>query len=304
MDPLFIVGVSRSGTSYLYDLLNAHSQIRLSYEGRLFTEGWHCYHSSHDLKSDRYFKQLLDELICCDQHEPLNSWLDDAISSSREALFIRHTQNPSFAFLIEQIYQLPGRAQAWGNKMLRMEMAKETLTHWPNAKFVVLVRDPRAVFASQKRFFTHRRLKYSCIYWNLHTELIKDSRLPVDQFLIVRYEDFVEDASKHLESILRHAGIEDHESAEKMLRAHPPSSKSIDRWKTELSEQEVRTIESICFDNMQQHGYQPTLVTKGIKLNLVTKVFETVMDNKSRIPTTFSGWKKKNVLKRFWLTIR
>ena len=304
MAPFFIVGVSRSGTSYLYDLLNSHPQIRLSYEGRLFTEGWHCYHSSHDLKSDRHFNLLLDELIQCDQHEPLNSWLGEVISSSRDTLFKQHNRNPSFEYLIEQIYQLPGQIHVWGNKMLRMEIAKEILTHWPDAKFIVLVRDPRAVFASQKRFFPHRRLKYSCIYWNLHTELIKDNRLPVDQFLIVRYEDFVEDASKNLERILKHAGIKDQKSAEIMLKAHPSSPKSIDRWRTDLTEKEIHTIESICFNNMQQYGYQPTLVKKGIKLKIHTKIIETVLDNKSRFPMTFSDWKRKNVLKRFWMTIR
>jgi len=304
MNPFFIVGVSRSGTSYLYDLLNSHPQIRLSYEGRLFTEGRHCYQSSRDLKSAHEFDLLLDELIECDRHEPLNSWLGEAISQSRNTLFMRHTRNPSFEYLIDQIYQLPGQVRVWGNKMLRMEMAKEILTHWPDAKFMVLVRDPRAVFASQKRFFSHRRLKYSCIYWNLHTELIKDSCLPADQFLTVRYEDFVDDAAKHLERILNHAGIADQETAEKMLAAHPPSPNSVDRWKTDLSAKEIHTIESICFDNMQHYGYHPTLAKKGIKLNTLTKVIETVLDNKSRFPMTFSDWKKKNVLKRFWLTIR
>jgi hypothetical protein len=304
MNPFFIVGVSRSGTSYLYDLLNSHPQIRLSYEGRLFTEGWHCYNSSHDLKSDCQFNPLLDELIRCDQHEPLNSWLGDVITHSRDTLFKQYTRNPSFEYLIELIYQLPGQTDVWGNKMLRMEMAKEILTHWPGAKFIVLVRDPRAVFASQKRFFPHRRLKYSCIYWNLHTELIRDSRLPEDQFLILRYEDFVEDAPKFLERILKHAEIKDQSAAEKMLETHPSSPKSIDRWRTDLTEKEIHTIESICFTNMQQYGYQPTLVKEGIKLNILTKVIETVLDNKSRFPVTLSDWKKKNVLKRFWMTIR
>ena len=304
MTPFFVVGVSRSGTSYLYDLLNSHPQIRLSYEGRLFTEGLHCYRNSDDLKSERGFNLLLDELIRCDQHEPLNDWLGDAISTSRNKLFEQHTHSPSFEYLNEQIYQLPGQVQIWGNKMLRIEMTEEILAHWPQAKFLVLIRDPRSVFASQKKFFPHRRLKYSCIYWNLHAELIKANKLPEDQFLTIRYEDFVRDASTHLERILKHAGLEDKNTSREMLEAHPASPKSIDRWKTNLTEKEISIIESLCFDNMQHYGYQPMQAKKGIRLSLLSKIIETVLDNKSRIPMSLSAWRKKNVLKRFWLTIR
>ncbi len=304
MNPFFIVGVSRSGTSYLYELLNSHPQNRLSYEGRLFTEGLHCYQNCCDLKSERHFNLLLDELIRCDQHEPLNNWLGDVISASRSRLFRLHTQTPSFEYLIEQIYQLPGQVQGWGNKMLRIEMAQEILAHWPYAKFLVLVRDPRSVFASQKKFFPHRRLKYSCIYWNLHAEMIKQNSLSDDQFLVIRYEDFVKDASIHLERILKYAGLEEQKISREMLEAHPASPNSIDRWKTNLSEKEISTIESLCFDNMQHYGYQPTRAKKGVRLNLFSRIIETVLDNKSRIPMSLSGWRKKNVLKRFWLTIR
>jgi len=304
MNPFFIVGVSRSGTTFLYHLLNAHPQFRLSYEGHLFTEGWQCYRRYDDLKSRRQFDRLLDELIQCDQPESLNHGLGSCISASRETLFDQHSQHPSFTNLIEHIYQLPDPVLAWGNKMLRMEMSKDILEHWPHAKFVVLVRDPRAVYASQKQKFPSRRLKYSGIYWNLHMKEINDCRLPKEQFLVVRYEDFVEDAATHLERILKFAGQWDEATAIKMLEAHPASPKSINKWRTALNEKEIRTIESICFDNMRQYGYPPELAKKSGRLSTLTKAVETVLDNKSKLPYRLSDWKKKNILKRFWLTIR
>ncbi len=304
MSPFFIVGVSRSGTSYLYTLLTSHPHIRLSYEGRLFTEGWQCYRRYKNLTSRSHFDRLLDDLMRCDQLEPLNQWIGSGISASKKTLFDQHAQHPSFTELIEQVYQLPGSARGWGNKMLRMEMVNDILTHWPEAKFVVLVRDPRAVYASQKRFFSHRRLKYSGMYWNLHAEAIQNCTLPEEQLLTLRYEDFVEDPTTHLERILKFTGLWNPETAAQMLETHPASPRSINKWRTDLSEKEVRTIESICFDNMLAYGYQPERVKKGIRLGMPTKILETLLDNKSRIPRNLSIWREKNILKRFWLTIR
>ncbi len=304
MDPFFIVGVSRSGTSFLYRLLNTHPQFRLSYEGRLFTEGWQCYRRYDDLTRRAQFDRLLSDLLRCDHSESLNRWLGSSVSVARDALFDQHTRHPSFARLIEQVYQLPGPAAVWGNKMLRMEMSKDILKRWPNAKFVVLVRDPRAVYASQKKFFPDRRLKYSALYWNIHTGSIADHDLPKGQVLVLRYEDFVENAPAHLERILRFAGQWDEAVAARMLKTLPASSASIDKWKTDLSDSEIRTIERICFDRMQEYGYPPKLAEKKVRLSTFTKAVETVLDNKARIPRSLTEWKNKNVLKRFWLTIR
>ena len=304
MDPFFIVGVSRSGTTFLYHLLNAHPQFRLSYEGRLFTEGWQCYRRYDDLKSRDQFDRLLSDLIACDRDESLNRWLGDDVASAKTLLFEQHTRQPSFTGLIKQIYQLPGPAAIWGNKMLRIEMAPDILKHWPNARFVALVRDPRAVYASQKKFFPNRRLKYSGMYWNIHTGAIADHELPEEQIMVLRYEDFVEDAPAQLEKILTFAGQWDASIAAEMLKAHPASPASIGKWRDGLNDREVQTIEEICFDRMQQFGYQPELAKSSVRLGTFTKAVETVLDNKARIPRSLAECKNKKVLNRFWQTIR
>ncbi len=304
MDPFFIVGVSRSGTTFLHHLLNTHPQFRLSYEGRLFTEGWQCYRRYDDLANRNQFDSLLADLIACDRSESLNRWLGPNMTDTKDFLFEQHQQYPSFPSLIEQIYQLPSPVGVWGNKMLRIEMAPDILRHWPHAKFVALVRDPRAVYASQKRFFPDRRLKYSGIYWNIHTGAIADHELPEEQVMVLRYEDFVEDARTHLERILKFAGCWDEATAEQMLECHPASPASIGKWRADLSDREIQTIEEICFDRMQQFGYPPELAKKSVRLGTLTKAVETVLDNKARIPRSLAEWKNKNVLKRFWLTVR
>lgn len=304
MNPFFITGVSRSGTSYLYDLLNGHPQIRLSYEGRLFTEGWHCYRRYGDLTDRQCFGRLVADLVDCNRGERLNRWIGRSMSESVNELFDRHLAEPTFSRLIENIYQLPGPVSCWGNKMLRLEMSSDILDHWPGAKFVGLIRDPRAVYASQKIKFPDRRMKYSAIYWNLHAAAVRENRLPKEQFLLIKYEDMVHDAATHLKRILNFVGLWDEEMAAQMLKAHPASTMSVDKWRTSLGENEILTIESICYDQMMHFGYVPQLADSRSKLSTLTKAFETFMDNRQRIPLEPSVWKRKKVLWRFLSTIR
>lgn len=304
MDPVFVVGVSRSGTTYLHHLFNTHPQIRLSYEGHLFNEGWECYRDYQDLTNRKQFEQLIEELVKCDRNERLNDWIGSSISDSVDELFDRHQQNSSFTDLIEHIYQLPGPVDCWGNKMLRVEMAKGILKHWPDARFIVLIRDPRAVYASQKKFFPGRRLIYSAIYWNMHALAIKEELIPKEKLLLFKYEDLVQNPREYLEQTLKFLGIWDQEAAKQMLETHPASSKSLQKWRSSLTDDEVLMIERVCFDEMKYYGYEPELAKSRIQLSTFTKAVETFLDKKSSIPWRLSDWKRKNVLRRFLATIR
>ena len=305
MDPSFVVGVSRSGTTYLHHLFNTHPRIRLSYEGHLFNEGWEIYRRYQDLTKRKQFEQLIDELVRCDANEPLNNWIGNSVPDSVDELFERHLKNPSFTGLIENIYQLPGPVDCWGNKTLRVELSEGILKHWPKAKFVILIRDPRAVFASQKKFFPERRLKYSAIYWNIHTASINEGYIPREQYLLFRYEDFVQNANECLGQTLEFLGLSSQEDMVKlMLEAQPASARSLQKWRSSLSDEEIHMIESICFDEMKNYGYEPELAKSGIQLGTLTKAVETFLDKKSNIPWNPLVWRRKNLIKRYWMTIR
>jgi hypothetical protein len=129
----------------------------MSYESRLVTEGWRTYQRAKRLDNSQSFDKLLRQLKTYDQNEELNRWICDALTpdtvagaSKMASLFEFHRQNPSFQTLVEAIYSLPSPVQHWGNKMLRIEETPPILKLWPDARFIVLSRDPRAIYASQK----------------------------------------------------------------------------------------------------------------------------------------------------------
>jgi hypothetical protein len=296
--PLFVTGTARSGTSFFQDLLSQHPDVRLSYEGRVPTEGWICYQRHQkSLATRQGFDKLLDDLIDCDRTEVQNRWIANAIDDHRDRLFEEHQKHGTFGKLVETIYQLPGWVRCWGNKMLRIEMYPDILAHWPDAKFIVLVRDPRAVCASQVRFFPNRRLHYALIYWNVHSKWVTKVREMPEQFLVVRYEDFLAAPHERLQRVLELAGIWDPKIAEEMLTARAVSSEPLGKWRKNLTDKHVELIEGMCHDMMKELGYEPEIAHRQIHISQPRKILEIFLE-KRHLSLQPVVWRQKRPIKR------
>ena len=84
---LLVVGVTRSGTSFLHRLLNVHPSIRLAYESKVLTEGWQEYKRLPPAPSPERFTRYLETLAALDTEETLNEWLVSIWRTQRDALF-------------------------------------------------------------------------------------------------------------------------------------------------------------------------------------------------------------------------
>ena len=301
--PLFVFGVARSGTSYMHRLLNAHPQIRLSYEGRITREGNYLYGRHKNLQDRTEFNKLLDELCHSEEDEALNRWMIEGILARRDELFELHSREPSFAKLTEQIYMYPEPVPCWGNKVLRVEVCPDLLWLWPQAKVVILIRDPRAFYSSISRY-GHTRIKYATVYWNLHSRWTRENATDPNRFLIVKYEDFVQEARPWLEKILSHVGLWDPQMADDMLSDPPPQTESLAKWRKWLSEDQVRVVESYCFEEMHRWGYQPELADRAKRIGPLTRGLETILEYAHGVPMDWNWWRRKHVFRRFYRTLR
>lgn len=154
------------------------------------------------------------------------------------------------------------------------EASLELLREHPEARFVFLIRDPRASFASMKkrgdldpRFQHHRFL-------NLYRHFMK--RLGGDA-LLLRHEDIHLDFERTLARFREFLGIADDESLRESsyygfpytgqakafasttgLHSNRPDPRYVsDDWKRSLSPAEVAHIERTASDLMRECGYQP-----------------------------------------------
>ncbi|MBU0969994.1 MAG: sulfotransferase [Proteobacteria bacterium] len=302
--PVFVVGTARSGTSYLHSLLNQHPLIRLSYESKLPLEGWQCYRNRSDLDSFPGFNRLLDDFIAIESGEDQNKWLVRAIDRNRKFLFDRHCSHSSFAGLVRDIFELDGPILCFGNKMLRAEMCPQILSIWPNARFIVLMRDPRAIVSSQLKRFKGRRLAYAAIYCDIHFKWSFAHAVNRKNFLILSYEHFICHPHPELKKILTFCGMQDPFYARQMLAKKPARSHAMDKWRERLTQNQIRQIESYCFHTMQTAGYKPRLALHQKKISILEKCIEIGFEKKQALFYGPQKWKQKNMIHRFLNWVR
>ena len=148
-----------------------------------------------------------------------------------------------------------------------------------NVCFVSLMRDPRAVFASQKRtinFSQNRLMSNNALttarIWNRHcktNEKLKKDNIPLNT---ITYEELIGNTKLTIQNLLNRIVKSDFELSKKsdfeqqpfydkidekhILVSEPPIIGRISAWKNELSEADIAIIEHICYDNMVKYNYE------------------------------------------------
>jgi len=150
------------------------------------------------------------------------------------------------------------------------------LSLFPNMRFVNVVRDPRAQVASMNRAIIHDfdTLLNAQTWVKAHqaaSALIE--RFP-ERVLTIRYEDFLSNQEQILRKVCAFVGLDylphmldvsqSHEarqisqmSALWESNCFAPIDANIDKFKQQLSEDEIRIIETLTGEYMQRYGYQP-----------------------------------------------
>jgi hypothetical protein len=164
----------------------------------------------------------------------------------------------------------------WVEKTPKTETYPEEMNElFPDAKFIQMVRDPRAVIASRKQWNIKEKGHYTEAHrlareWNRCAREIPRLRRDSGRFLIVHYEDLVREPRQMLLEICRFGGFEFSESMLRPTRAGSRwqgnsayyykaldgiSTAPVDKWKDCLTEDEIWWIELHCRKGMELAGY-------------------------------------------------
>lgn len=151
--------------------------------------------------------------------------------------------------------------------------------------FVSLIRDPRAVFASQKRTINLSQNRVmsnnaltSARIWNRHcktNEKFKNDNIPLNT---ITYEELIGNTKLTIKNLLNRIVKSDFELYKKsdfeqqpfydridekhILVSEPPIISRINAWKNELSEADIAIIEHVCYDNMVKYQYEVSSKSK------------------------------------------
>lgn len=286
--PFFIVGCGRSGTSLLRSMLNRHPRVAIPLES-LFIIDY--------LRASSLFplEQLKSMLV----REPeVKEWgLNVSVADLASC--------PSIVNCIAKLHMLyaaQAGADVWGQKTPRFVRHLDLLQdHFPTARFVHMIRDPRGVVNSLIRSDVHRSDAYhASLRWlkDVRCGLAFEASQP-DVTLRIRYADLVTRPDDVLDQVFEFLGLSPDvrqeappntggaEYSDFYANIHKnlsrqPTTAFIDKWRKELSHQDLEIVEAMCGSEMVELGFEremasPRLGQARVRRMKVRRVFLTFL---------------------------
>ncbi|PEN09254.1 hypothetical protein CRI93_00555 [Longimonas halophila] len=265
--PIFIVGASRSGTTMFRLMLNAHPSIaipdELSYFSLLGTlpTPWNA-----PLGTDQYV-DLVDRFL--DQNEPVLTGVDRTALRRAILMHPAHTIRTPYAVALDHWAAAQGKP-IWGEKTpYNFFFVPELHDMFPEARFIHLVRDPRAAVHSMNGF--KRCVPNTVINatnWRAFMQqgaTVLEATVPAHQRITIRFEDLTSNPDFVLQHLCAFLDVPFHSS---MLSFHenshqymhpvfetlggaqtvtrPVNTATKARWTEEMAPADIATVEHIC----------------------------------------------------------
>ncbi|MEO5571585.1 MAG: sulfotransferase [Bacteroidia bacterium] len=285
MNPFFIIGNPRSGTSLFRLMLTTHPNIIIPPECHFFL--W-LEEKYKNWKSSTGTDELFNDLMTSRKFETWN------LSREEISQELSNARVNSFSDFVKTIYLLYGKKSgkkdilAWGDKnKLWKEKLSVIENYFPSCSYIHIVRDGRDVACSFKNL-SNRDInsKYApnlsgkiediAERWKLNVNYISEflNKKRTEQWIEIRYEDLVARPEEILKKATKFLGVnynavmldyagtnqfELYEPAEfiqwKEKLKESPDISNVGKYKNELQKQEIEYFENACRNELSQHGY-------------------------------------------------
>lgn len=269
--PIFVLGCGRSGTTLLRTMLNHHPDIAIPLES-LFVIDYLRVETRCDIET---LKSLFIR-----EYE-LHEW---GLGIQGHELRQFGSVPDIIRYAHEKYAKCQGKSR-WGQKTPRFIRYVEKLVEaYPDALFVHVIRDPRAVAASLRKSRAHRsNALFAAKRWvrDVQAGLEAQNAFP-DRFIEVRYEDLVCDTMDCLRRVCDFLNVRFsdkmidytdtgcreysncyYQSLHKRLRDKPDKAR-VDAWRNSLTSRSQRIIEAISRPLMAQLRYTAETKSKSV----------------------------------------
>lgn len=249
--PFFIVGMGRTGSTFLYHMLEAHPRIALTNESRVFD----FFYLSYQMASLSEGEEAASDVFGVDKLQ--------GIMASPHNLVFRGALIGPMREAIRGFYEQSFPDKQWthyGDKLPSIHAAMEYRRLEPTTKYIELLRDPRDIVVSVRKVEWSIDLASTCEMWCRIHEHAKE----IGDRLQIRYEDLVRQPLDCAAKALGHLGLAMDEACKVALETNSTFSwhgtsktpeSSIGRWRGELSEADLDHIHQRCGDLMREQGY-------------------------------------------------
>lgn len=299
--PIFIVGNPRSGTTMFRLMLAAHSKINIPPESEFIVRLYQKYGHIQSFKKEKLLNILSD---LCGDNAIVNLEEQWQISLSGFDENIERLFGKSYAEFCESLYifyahakGLDGKAM-WGDKNNAYGNYVDVLTDlYPQAKFIHIVRDGRAVLSSYQQLDIDKNQKYAPLLpkdpvvvaenWVDMVDRIDRhlQRFASGHYITVRYEDILDDFELSISKVCDFLGV-NYEHSMKLFHQvnikhlmepvnyswKENTRKPLDRgkataWRERLSPNDICRFESVAASKLVQHGYKTDTSNKRVGLS-------------------------------------
>jgi hypothetical protein len=275
--PVFVVGAARSGTTLLQQMLDHHPSLAFPWESHFIAVLHGLLDRYGDLREVANRRNLIlaieryQRLAFCEDMP--GEWIPGLLLAADS---LAEQAPPTYSGVIDAIYTFYARQRGrfrWGDKTPGyVNNLPLLLQLFPRAKFLHIVRDGRDAalslmplsFGPNTVFVTAQKWKH----WVQHGLSFAEGH--PEAIHMVRYEDLTDDPETVLRGICEFLG---EDFCEEMLEYHrdakgripqgihgmisaPASRSRQNRWKTEMSQRQIRVFEAVAGPLLETLGYE------------------------------------------------
>ena len=266
--PVVVLGVSRSGTTLLKEMLDRNSQLAIPPESYFVPQLW----DRHGAEVAR--ARFVDDLR---RLARIAEWGVDPDDVGR-----RLPERAPFHEAVQAIYRAYAHARGksrFGDKTPSYMQELDVLERaFPGAQYVHIVRDGRDACLSFLAMRRRPRFNWArprgvagfAAQWRLEVERARrfGATVAAGRYLELRYEDLVADPPGRLGDVCRflgldleppmleyHRGVDPGRLLDHPMLAEPPKE-ARSRWRRQMTPEDVRRFESIAGDLLERLGYE------------------------------------------------
>lgn len=294
--PLFIVGMPRSGTKLVRDLLNNHSFISISEIETNFLPIWQKNWTKYgDLSKIRNFKKFYNEMKTYTYFMYMNENKNLIQFSDWYNLCTNYTIQDVFESLIRHDTNVSeGTNVIWGDKSPDYIRYLPTLNNlFPEARFIHIIRDVRDYCLSINMAWGKNMLRAAQRWCDDVNKVQKNSKKLEDKYLEIKYENLISDPKSVLKNICSFLEIE---YDEKMINLKKPVEKIGDakrqkgiksdnkyKYKKCMDPKTKYKIESIAGNLLKKNRYDIEYSGKTYTLSPIKMAYYQIRDILNRI---------------------
>lgn len=242
LSPTFLIGAERSGTTLFRLMVDSHPEITCIENLDYVINAVEPDGSFPDL--DAYKQRLETETVYSTSGFRLNTDLPDLAAVAND--------------FVAQRLEASGKSDV---AVMVHDQMDAILRIWPGARFIHIIRDPRAVALSAKTFEWGYAVYFGSARWaDLMDEWDRvTATLPSERFMEIRFEDLVTDHVATLSSVCAFMG---HSYDDEMLSYASetdyelPIAAKATEWQSKISDREMREIEARVGDRLEAKGYE------------------------------------------------